>query len=77
MHIFTEVFHQKPPLEDYIEIKNQALFLHNKEQEIYESTLEFEKKNEIICSFDYLFYNLQISCEFLERFKDDFNLTIN
>lgn len=74
MHVFTDIFHQKSPAEKFITINKQVIELHRKEQKIYKETLKFEKRHQIISSFDYLFYDFQIYCEFIENNKKNFNL---
>jgi hypothetical protein len=55
-------------------VNKQAKLLHKKEQEIYKQTMKFEKKNPLVASFDYLLYDFQIYCEFIEKYRNEFEL---
>lgn len=76
-NIFSDVLHQASPAEKYITINNQAILLHKKEQEIYKKTIKFEKEYSLFLDFDYLFYDFQILCEFIEKYKEDFWIKYN
>ena len=62
----------KSKKDKFITINKQAKLLHKKEHEIYKQTMKFEKKNLLVASFDYLLYDFQIFCEFIEKYKDEF-----
>ena len=75
---FLEKLFKSESLADkFITVNKQAKLLHKKEQEIYKQTLKFEKKNQLIVSFDYLLYDFQIYCKFIEKYKENFELKYN
>ena len=73
-HVFKDIFHQASSNEKYITVNKQSLFLNEKEQRIFKETLKFEKKHADISSFDYLYYDFQIFCDFLEKYKTEFEI---
>lgn len=69
-----KLFKSESPADKFITVNKQAKLLHKKEQEIYKQTMKFEKKNPLVASFDYLLYDFQIFCEFIEKYKDELEL---
>ena len=72
-----KLFKSESPADKFITVNKQAKLLHEKEQEIYKQTMKFEKKNSMILDYDYLFYDFQILCEFVEKYREDFKLQYN
>ena len=71
-NVFSDILHKSSPAEKYITVNNQAILLHKKEQDIYKATIKFEQEYSLFLDFDYLFYDFQILCEFIEKYKEDF-----
>lgn len=66
--------HSNAYADEHIMVNKSAFELHKKEEEIYYKTIKFEKDYSIFIDFDYLFYDFQIYCEFIEKNKKNFNL---
>lgn len=74
---FDKLLKGESPADRFITVNKQAKLLHKKEQEIYKKTKEFEKKYSLIASFDFLLYDFQVYCEFIEKYKENFELKYN
>ena len=75
--LLSKIFKEETPADKFITVNKQALELHGKEEKIYLETLNFEKKNAPFIDFDYLFYDFQILCEFIEKYKEDLEIKYN
>ncbi len=73
-HIPTDIFQQESPSDKFIKVNKLYFDLYKKEQKILKETKEFEDSHKMISNFDYLFYDFQIFCEFIEKNKNNFNL---
>ena len=69
--------HSNAYADEHIMVNKSAFELHKKEEEIYYKTIKFEKDYSIFIDFDYLFYDFQILCEFVEKYREDFKLQYN
>lgn len=72
MNIFSKIFRKEKLTDRAITINRQAIELNKKEQEIYKKTIMFENKSDLSC--DYLFYDFQILCEFITKYKNDLQI---
>lgn len=75
MNIFSgifKIFKKERLANRVITINRQAIELNKKEQEIYKETIKFEDKSDLSC--DYLFYDFQILCEFITKYKNDLQI---
>jgi len=72
MNFFLKIFKKEKLANKAITINRQAIELNKKEQEIYKETIKFKEKSDLSC--DYLFYDFQILCEFITKYKSDLQI---
>ena len=70
-----EFIYSDPLSEQDVTAMQFARKLHIQEQIIYQQTREFVDKNHTFVSMDYLFYDFQILCEFIERFYNELTIS--